>query len=79
MGLARAILWPGRTPQDGGGYCVTSYWAAIQWDAEGDRRCIRTMGSYVDTCVKVNGRWRIQEKRIDPRNSATAPTVGHLR
>jgi hypothetical protein len=65
-------------PAAGGGYRVTSYWVSIQWDAEGDRRFIRAMGSYVDTCVKVDGRWRIKEKRIDPWNSATAPTAGHL-
>jgi hypothetical protein len=63
---------------DGGGYRVTSYWVSIQWDAEGDRRFIRAMGSYVDTCVQVDGQWRIKEKIIDPWNSATAPMVGHL-
>jgi hypothetical protein len=36
------------------------------------------MGSYVDTCVKVDGQWRIQAKIINPWNSATAPMVGHL-
>jgi hypothetical protein len=36
------------------------------------------MGSYVDTCVKADGRWLIKEKIIDPWNSATAPMVGHL-
>jgi SnoaL-like domain len=63
---------------DGGGYRVTSYWVSLQWDAEGDTRSIRAMGSYVDTCVKVDGQWRIQEKIIDPWNSATAPMVGHM-
>jgi len=33
------------------------------------------MGSYVDTCVKVDGTWLIQEKIIDPWNSETAPIV----
>src|SRR5215510_3457236 len=55
---------------------VTSYWVSIQWDAEGDRKFIRAMGSYVDTCVKVDGRWLIKEKIIDPWNSETAPMVG---
>jgi hypothetical protein len=36
------------------------------------------MGSYVDTCVKVAGQWRIKEKLIDPWNSVTAPMAGHL-
>jgi SnoaL-like domain len=63
---------------DGGGCRVTSYWVSIQWDAEGDGKFIRAMGSYVDTCVKVNGQWRIKEKIIDPWNSATAPMAGHL-
>jgi SnoaL-like domain len=66
-------------PVEGGGCRVTSYWVSMQWDAEGDRRFIRAMGSYVDTCVKVDGRWRIKEKLIDPWNSATAPMVGHAR
>ncbi len=64
-------------PADGGGYHVTSYWVSIQWDAEGDRKFIRAVGSYVDTCVKVNGQWLIKEKIIDPWNSATAPMAGH--
>ena len=63
----------------GGGYRVISYWVSIQWDAEGDKKSIRAMGSYGDTCVKVDGQWRIQEKIIDPWNSATAPIVGHMR
>ena len=33
-------------PANGGGYRVTSYWVSIQWDAEGDRKFIRAMGSY---------------------------------
>ena len=61
---------------DGGGYRVTSYWVSIQWDTEGDRKSIRAMGSYVDTCVKVHGKWLIKEKIIDPWNSETAPLVG---
>ncbi len=62
---------------DGGGYRVISYWVSIQWDAEGDTRSIRAMGSYVDTCVKVDGQWLIKEKLIDPWNSTTAPMVGY--
>ena len=57
---------------------VTSYWVSIQWDAERDGKFIRAMGSYVDTCVKVDGQWRIKEKIIDPWNSATASMVDHL-
>jgi hypothetical protein len=63
---------------EGGGCRVTSYWVSIQWDAEGDRKFIRAIGSYVDTCVNMDGRWRIKEKIIDPWNSATAPMVGHM-
>ncbi len=61
---------------DGGGYRVTSYWVSIQWDTEGDRKSIRAMGSYVDTCVQVDGQWLIKEKIIAPWNSETAPIVG---
>jgi hypothetical protein len=63
-------------PAAAGGYRVTSYWVSITWDAEADVKTIRAMGSYVDTCVKVDGRWLIKEKIIDPWNSATAPVVG---
>ena len=65
-------------PAAGGSCRVTSYWVSIQWDAEADRKFIRAMGSYRDTCVQVDGHWRIKEKIIDPWNSATAPMVGHL-
>jgi hypothetical protein len=64
-------------PAHGGGYCIISYWVSMQWDAEDDRKLIRAMGSYRDTCVKVNGQWRIKEKIIEPWNSATAPMVEH--
>ena len=37
---------------------------------------MRAMGSYVDTCVKVDGTWLIKEKIIDPWNNETAPIVG---
>jgi hypothetical protein len=63
----------------GGGYRVISYWVSMQWDAEDDRKFIRAMGSYMDTCVQVEGQWLIQEKIIDPWNSATAPTGSHMR
>jgi hypothetical protein len=65
-------------PADGGGCRVTSYWVSLQWDIDGDRKFIRAMGHYVDTCVKVDGQWRIQEKLIDPWNSAIAPMVGRM-
>jgi hypothetical protein len=60
----------------GGGYRVTSYWLSLRWDTEGDTKSIRSLGSYVDTCVKVGGTWRIKEKIIAPWNSETAPIVG---
>jgi SnoaL-like domain len=65
-------------PAAGGSCRVVSYWVSIQWDAEGDRKFIRALGSYRDTCVQVGGHWCIKEKIIDPWNSATAPMVGHL-
>ena len=65
-------------PAAGGGYRVSSYWVSIQWDAEDDRKFLRAMGSYVDTCIKVQDQWLIKEKIIDPWNSATAPVLGHL-
>src|SRR5262245_52279719 len=40
-------------PTDGGGYRIISYWVSMQWEAEDDRKFIRAMGSYVDTCVQV--------------------------
>jgi SnoaL-like protein len=65
-------------PADGGGCRVISYWVSIQWEVEGDRKFIRAMGSYTDTCVKVDGHWRIKEKIIDPWNSATAPIAADM-
>jgi hypothetical protein len=59
----------------GGGYRVISYWFSIQWNTAGDQKGIRAMGSYVDICVKVEGKWYIQEKIIDPWNSDTAPVA----
>jgi hypothetical protein len=63
----------------GAGYRITSYWVSIQWQVEGDRKFLRAMGSYVDTCVKVGGQWLIHEKIIAPWNSATAPIAGDRR
>ncbi|MBM3226455.1 MAG: hypothetical protein FJZ47_22045, partial [Candidatus Tectomicrobia bacterium] len=60
-------------PALAGGYRVMSYWVSMQWDAEHDTKAIRAMGSYLDTCVQVDGQWRIQEKIIDPWSSASAP------
>jgi hypothetical protein len=62
---------------EGDGYCVTSYWVSLQWDAAGDRKGIRALGRYIDTCVKVDGTWLIKEKIIDPWNSETAPMLGN--
>lgn len=63
-------------PAEAGAYRVTSYWVSIRWDAQGDTKSIRAMGSYVDTCVKVHDKWLIKEKIIDPWNSDTAPVGG---
>jgi hypothetical protein len=63
-------------PVDGSGFRITSYWVSIRWDTDRDQKAIRAMGSYVDTCVKVQGKWLIKEKIIDPWNSDTAPIVG---
>lgn len=60
-------------PAPGGGYRVTSYWVSMRWDVEQDEKAIRAMGSYVDTCVQVQGQWRIKEKLIAPWHSAAAP------
>jgi hypothetical protein len=65
-------------PCGGGAYRVTSYWVSIQWEAASDRKFLRAMGSYTDTCVNVAGQWLIQEKIIDPWNSATAPMLGQI-
>lgn len=63
-------------PAAGEAYRVTSYWVSMRWDSDSDSKAIRAMGSYIDTCVKVEGTWLIKEKIIDPWNSATAPMVG---
>lgn len=50
---------------------VTSYWFTCVRDAADDRRFVSNLGRYIDTCVKVDGRWLIQEKLIDPWNNET--------
>ncbi len=55
------------------GYCITSYWALLALDAASGDKTFRSFGSYRDTCVNVNGLWRLQEKHIDPWKSAEPP------
>lgn len=50
-------------------YRVTSYWALLALDAATGDKTFRSFGSYRDTCVRINGAWLIQEKRIDPWRS----------
>jgi hypothetical protein len=56
-----------------GAYRMTSYWYSARPPAEGEPFPIRTLGRYLDTCVKVDGRWLIREKIIDPWNNETVP------
>jgi hypothetical protein len=59
----------------GGGVKVTSYWLGATWAAD-DSRYVNTLGRYIDTCVKVDGEWRIKEKIIDPWTNETVQMVG---
>ena len=55
---------------------VVSYWASLAWTPGGDDKFVRLLGSYRDTCVKVEGRWLIAEKIIDPWSGSGVPTGG---
>ncbi len=50
---------------------VTPYWFTAVRDESDDRKFVSNLGRYIDTCVKVDGRWLIKEKLIDPWNNET--------
>lgn len=50
---------------------VTSYWFTVVRDNDDDRKFVTNLGRYIDTCVKIDGRWLIKEKLIDPWNNET--------
>jgi len=50
---------------------VTSYWFTVVRDKDDDRNFVSNLGRYIDTCVRVDGRWLIKEKLIDPWNNET--------
>ena len=50
---------------------VTSYWFTVVRDSDDDRKFVTNLGRYIDTCVKLDGRWLIKEKLIDPWNNET--------
>ena len=50
---------------------VTSYWFTVARDGDDDRKFVSNLGRYIDTCVKVDGRWLIEDKQIDPWNNET--------
>ena len=56
-----------------GAYRVTSYWYSANPPREGGPKPISQLGRYIDTCVKLDGRWLIREKIIDPWNDETVP------
>jgi uncharacterized protein (TIGR02246 family) len=49
---------------------VTSYWFTVAREDD-DRKFVTNLGRYIDTCVKVDGRWLIKDKQIDPWNNET--------
>jgi hypothetical protein len=55
---------------------VVSYWASLAWTPGSDEKFVRLLGSYRDTCVKVDGAWLIREKIIDPWSGSKVPTGG---
>jgi len=61
---------------DDNAYQVVSYWASLAWTAGSDEKFVRLLGSYRDTCVKVEGRGLIAEKIIDPWSGLGVPTGG---
>lgn len=40
------------------------YWIVILRRPD-DTRVIKQFGEYIDTCVKVDGRWMVQDRRIE--------------
>ena len=50
---------------------VTSYWFTVVRDPGDDRKFVTNLGRYIDTCVRVEGRWLIKDKQIDPWNNET--------
>jgi SnoaL-like domain len=50
---------------------VTSYWFTVVRDSNDDRKFVTNLGRYIDTCVRLDGRWLIQDKQIDPWNNET--------
>jgi hypothetical protein len=50
---------------------VTSYWFTVVRDRDDDRKFVTNLGRYIDTCVRVDGRWLIKDKQIDPWNDET--------
>ncbi|HEX5369330.1 MAG TPA: nuclear transport factor 2 family protein [Dehalococcoidia bacterium] len=54
---------------------VTSYWLGTTWAAD-DSKFVNNLGRYTDTCVKVDGEWRIREKVIDAWNNETVQMIG---
>jgi len=59
-------------PADGGGYRVISYWVSIQWDAEGDRKFIRAMGSYETPASRWMANGSSRKRSLTP---GTAPPL----
>jgi hypothetical protein len=53
------------------GATARSYWKVLQWRAAADTKAIHAMGYYEDVCVKLDGQWRIKEKRIYRCNDET--------
>jgi SnoaL-like domain len=62
----------------GGGVRVTSYWMTSV-DHEGERPTLSNLGRYIDTLVKVQGRWLIAEKQIDPWNQTLVKAIRDAR
>jgi SnoaL-like domain len=82
---SQVVTWQGRQPGvrgdqhwvqhlffeagENGSAHITSYWFGAA-SAEGEQANIQVLGTYVDTCVKVDGRWLIKEKLIENWNRA---------
>ena len=54
---------------------VTSYWFTVVRDPEDDRKFVSNLGRYIDTCVKLDGRWLIKHKQIDPWDQDTVAAI----
>ena len=64
---------PGSENGEAGAWRIVSYWSSLAWNPKDGEKFIRFIGVYRDTCVKIDGRWLIRQKIIDPWSGDGVP------